>query len=70
MAKSISALVYAGLNNSSPDPNPVTITPAKCYTKTAYAKYIGKTPTWVNELIKQGKVAEVAINGGSFVMEK
>lgn len=45
------------------------INPAKTYTKTAYGRHIKKSATWVNELIKQGKLKEVVVNGARLVME-
>lgn len=39
------------------------------YTKTAYARKINKSATWVNELIKQGKLREVKIHGTRLVKE-
>jgi hypothetical protein len=42
---------------------------SKLYTKSNYARKIQKTPTWVTQLIKQGKLIEVDINGKVMVME-
>lgn len=63
-----SAHIFAGLPNSAPSSEPLSICPNACYTKTAYAKLINNSPTWVNKLIKQGKLEEVRINGGSFII--
>lgn len=48
----------------------VLINPVNCYTKSGFARKIGKSATWVNQLIEQGKLTEIKIQGGSFVTDE
>jgi len=46
---------------------PFKLTRSDLFTKSALARKLNCSPTWVNELIEKGRVVEIAINGGSFV---
>lgn len=52
-----------------PSNTAIEIIPADCYTKAAYARKIGKSQTWVDILVKDGKLECIEINGSSFVRE-
>lgn len=48
-------------------PPHVPVIPGDCFTKSAYARLIGKSPTWVEKLIEKGELVVVIIQGNELV---
>jgi predicted DNA-binding protein (UPF0251 family) len=45
------------------------IDPKRCFTKSAYARHVNKSPARIIQMIAEGKLTIVIIHGGELVYE-